>query len=90
MPDWLIPLGIGVLIVGLVGAIWRAHENHDRERIDDVWNQIGRSSEEGMRKVVHESVNRVYEMVLAHREAERRIARIERVLNGKLKHEDDR
>lgn len=89
MPEWLQLILVGTIIVGLVGAIWRAHENHDRERNAAIWDQMGRSSEEGMRKIVHDSANRLSEVVPTSREHERRIARIERYLNGHLKQADE-
>lgn len=90
MPEWVYPLAIGVVILGLVGVIWRMHENHDRERNTDLWNQIGRHSKEGMRGIVHESANRLSEVSLTSRDHERRIERIERHLNGALKRESER
>jgi hypothetical protein len=91
MPEWLWAVLIGGVILALVAYIWRMHENHDQERNRDVWNQIGRNSNEGMRKIVHECANRLSEVSLTSRDYERRIARIERFLNGKLRqHEDDR
>lgn len=85
MPDWLYAILVGVVVVGLVAVVWRMHENHDRERNDAIWDQMGRSSEEGMRKVVHDSANRLSEIVPVSRELERRVERIERVLNGRLR-----
>lgn len=91
MPEWLWALVVGGIVIGLVAYIWRAHEDRDRERNHDLWQQIGRSSKEGMREVVHRSANRLSEVSLTSRDHERRIQRIERFLNGKLKHhEDDR
>jgi len=85
MPEWLYAILVGVAIVGLIGLVWRMHENHDVERNSVIWDQIGRSSEEGMRKIVHDSANRLSEVVPVSRELERRVDRIERVLNGRLK-----
>jgi len=87
MPDWLYAILVGGSIVGLLGLVWRMHENHDIERNKVIWDQIGRSSEEGMRNIVHESANRLSELVPTSRELERRVERIERVLNGRLKDE---
>lgn len=89
MPEWLWALVIGAVVLGLVATVWRAHENHDRERIESIWDQIGRDSKSGMREIVHESANRLSEVVPTSREHERRIARIERYLNGHLKQHDE-
>jgi hypothetical protein len=90
MPEWLWALVIGAVVLGLVATVWRMHENHDRERNNAVWDQLGRSSEEGMRKIVHDSANRLSEVVPVSRELERRVDRIERVLNGRLRSVDER
>jgi hypothetical protein len=67
----------------LVGVVWRMHENHDRERNEVLWDQIGRDSEHGMRKIVHDSANRLSEVVPVSRELERRMEKLERkVFNG--------
>jgi hypothetical protein len=92
MLEWVIGIAAGSvgIILGLVAVIWRTHELHDRERNTDIWNQLGRSSKEGMRGVVHDSANRLSEVSLISHDHERRIDRIERVLNGKLRREDER
>ena len=90
MPEWLLQVGVAVVIVGLGAYIWRMHENHDQERNEDLWRQVGRSSKEGMRQVVHDSASRLSEVSLTSRDHERRLERIERLLNGKLRHEDER
>jgi len=90
VPEWLIPVGIGVVIIGLVAVIWRAHELRDQERNETLWDQIGRDSEHGMRKIVHESANRLSEVTPTSRDHERRLERIERYLNGALNRESDR
>lgn len=90
MPEWAWAIVIGVVVIGLVGVIWRSHESHDRERNEVLWDQIGRDSEHGMRKIVHESANRLSEVVPTSRDHERRLERIERHLNGALKREDHR
>ncbi len=71
MPEWLYGILIGSGIVGLVAIVWRAHERRDDERFDAIWDQIGRSSEEGMRRSVHMSGN----LVQTH---EARISMLER------------
>lgn len=90
MPQWLEAILVGVVIVGLMSVVWRMHENHDVERNKNIWDQIGRSSEEGMRKIVHESANRLAEVVPVSRDLERRVERIERFLNGRLREHDER
>jgi hypothetical protein len=49
---WIIGLGLTVLLL-LVGALWKSL--HDR--IEAIWNQIGRDSRSGMREVVHRTAN---------------------------------
>lgn len=91
MPEWLWALVVGVIVMGLVAYIWRVHEDRDRERYDDLWRQIGRTSKEGMREIVHKSANALSQVSLTSRDHERRIKRIENYLNGKLnRHEDER
>jgi hypothetical protein len=83
MPDWLQLILIGTVILGLVGYVWRTHEHHDQERDDKLWDQIGRSSEEGMRKVVHDNHGADYGHVLEISELKRRVEHLERkVFNG--------
>lgn len=59
MPEWLIPVGIGVVVVSLVGMIWRMHASRDDERIKDVWDAIGRDSDSGLRGKAHRHGNRI-------------------------------
>lgn len=59
MPEWLWGVLIGVIVVGLIGVIWHAHERHNQERINAIWDQIGRDSESGMRRTVHASASEV-------------------------------
>jgi hypothetical protein len=77
MPEWLLPILVGVVIAGLAGLIWRAHEKRDEERFNDVWNQIGRNSESGMRKTVHKSANACDYLLKRDAEIERRLERVE-------------
>lgn len=55
MPEWLLPILIGVVIVALAGKVWQAHEKRDQERFDAIWDQLGRDSNSGMRKKVHDT-----------------------------------
>lgn len=79
MPEWLLQLLVVLGVVGLGGYIWRMHENHDQERNENLWDQVGRSSNEGMRKDVHDVGNLRTRLV----DAERRLEALERrVFNG--------
>jgi hypothetical protein len=83
MPEWLQILLIGGVILALVAAIWRMHENHDQERNKNIWDQIGRNSEEGMRKAVHDNGGTVHGHGLEIGELQRRVEHLERkVFNG--------
>lgn len=59
MPVWLqvtLPIVAG-LILALIGVIWtQLNAKIDREK-DALWNQIGRSSQEGMRRTLHDVAN---------------------------------
>jgi hypothetical protein len=59
MPEWLYAVLVGVVIVGLVGVIWRMHATRDDERNDDVWDAIGRDTDSGLRGKVHRHDNRL-------------------------------
>lgn len=64
MPDWLlVAIALAPLVGILSGVIWKqlndkitAHKEHCDEEIEKLWNQIGRDSSSGMRKLVHNSV----------------------------------
>ena len=74
MPEWLWALIIGAVVLGLLGTVWRMHETHDRERIESIWDQIGRDSKSGMREIVHKCANAIGRV----RDLERRVNRLER------------
>lgn len=78
MPEWLLPVLVGVVIVGLAAAVWRAHERRIQERFDDIWNQIGRDSEHGMRKIVHRTANEMSWVVPELDDLKERVERLER------------
>lgn len=83
MPEWAWALVIGTVIIGLVGVIWRMHENHDQERNKNIWDQIGRDSKSGMREVVHDAATQILVHAGALEEMQRRIEHLERkVFNG--------
>lgn len=55
MPPWLqvtLPIVAGILLA-MIAVIWRLLN----DRIDAIWNQLGRSSQEGMRKTLHDTAN---------------------------------
>lgn len=84
MPDWIYPILVGAGFT-LLALIWRTHENHDKERDEHIWDQVGRDSESGMRKTVHASANECMGNRGNITELGKRIDRIERHLNGDLK-----
>ena len=86
MPEFVWEILVGVVLVGLVAYIWLDHDKRDRERIKALWDQVGRDSRSGMRKDVHDVGN----LRIRASELERRVARIERYLNGGLKEQDER
>jgi hypothetical protein len=58
--EWLYGL-VGVAFLGLVGLVWnllndkiKEHKDHCDDEIKRLWDQIGRDSFSGMRKIVHE------------------------------------
>jgi len=83
MPEWLLPILIGVVIVGLAGLIWRAHEKRDEERFTDLWNQIGRDSKSGMREVVHKTANQMSWVAPELEDLKERLERLERDENDR-------
>lgn len=74
MPEWLWALIIGAVVLSLVATVWRMHEAQDRERIESIWDQIGRDSKSGMREIVHKCANALSRV----RDIERRVGRLER------------
>ncbi len=74
MPEWLWALIIGAVVLGLAATVWRMHETHDKERIESLWDQIGRDSKSGMREIVHKCANALTRV----RDVERRVNRLER------------
>lgn len=77
---WLTVLGVAVTLIGIV---WRAHETRDNERFNALWDQVGKSSEEGMRRTVHASANLCQGHVGEIRDLKEQVGRLEgRVFNG--------
>ena len=85
MPEWAWALAIGVIVVGLVATVWRMHETHDRERIESIWDQIGRDSKSGMREIVHRCANALMRV----RDVERRVGRLERHTKVDTREDDE-
>lgn len=71
--EWLLPILVGVVIVSLAAAVWRAHEKRDEERFHAIWDQIGRDSNSGMRKAVHDTPG----LALMLDDVKERVARLE-------------
>lgn len=76
MPPWA-PYAIVCIVMGLIALVWKMLN----DKIDAIWNQVGRSSEEGMRKNLHGLRNEMTHFT----GLESRIDRIEKWLNGNLK-----
>lgn len=85
MPEWLYSLLVGIVIVGLVGWIWKAHAERDNERNSDIWDQIGRDSYSGMRRAVHNSANNVIKIMGRLDRHKERIEALERLFKEKFK-----
>jgi hypothetical protein len=85
MPEWLWALVIGAVVLGLVATVWRMHETHDKERIESLWDQIGRDSKSGMREIVHKCANALTRL----RDVERRVGRLERHTKVDTKEDDE-
>lgn len=76
--DWLYATIAGV-IIALIGVIWKML-NDKIERYDKaLWNQVGRDSFSGMRKMVHEESG----TARAFMEVDKRVDRLEKWRNGK-------
>jgi len=84
VPEWLWSIIVGLVVVGLIGLIWRTHEDTDKERDSHIWDQIGRDSDKGMRRTVHQCANDVTGIRGTLSEHEKRLRRIESFLKGKL------
>lgn len=78
MPEWLLQLLVAGGLVGLAGVIWRAHERRDQERFDAIWDQLGRDSEHGMRKIVHRTANEMSWVAPELEDLKERVDRLER------------
>lgn len=79
MPEWAYIL-IGTAFLALLGVCWTMlNAKIDREK-DALWNQIGRSSQEGMRSTLHNVANtaQIVESLAD------RVERLETWRNGKL------
>ncbi len=76
MPSWL-PYVLVAAFTALIGAVWKLLN----DKIDALWDQVGRSSEDGMRKNLHGLRNDMTHFT----GIESRVERIEKWLNGKLK-----
>ena len=74
MPQWLLPILVGIAIA-LVGVIWKLLN----DKIDALWNQVGRSSKEGMRLDLHSVRNEMSRQL----GIESRVERLEKWRNGK-------
>ena len=69
-------------------AVLESRLDEAHERIEGLWNQIGRSSEEGMRKIVHKTANTCTAHEGELREHARELGRLtRRVFNGRRSHE---
>lgn len=77
MPEWLMPILVGAVIVSLAGVIWRAHERRDEERFAAIWDQIGRNSKSGMREVVHRTANEMSWVSPDVKELSERVTKLE-------------
>jgi hypothetical protein len=64
MPEWVLPLASILILIftALVGVIWKllndridAIKRMLLERIEALWDQIGRDSHSGMRKTTHDA-----------------------------------
>jgi hypothetical protein len=83
---WVLGLGIPIVLT-LGGIIWKLVNS----RIESLWDQVGRSSEEGMRKTVHRTANKVTANTGEIDEHGRRLVLLERrVFNGHRKDEGER
>lgn len=75
---WIVGIGIPILVL-LAGVIWKMLDR----RLESLWDQVGRDSDHGMRKTVHDSSNKAglaYGTCDLH---EKRLDRLERrVFNG--------
>lgn len=88
MPEWLIPVGIGVIVAGLAGVIWNQLQQRINNEVKAIWDQIGRDSESGMRKTVHRSANEITRYSGEIEDQDRRLERLERrVFDGRPEHE---
>jgi hypothetical protein len=85
VPEWLWALIIGAVVLGLLATVWRMHETHDRERIESLWDQIGRDSKSGMREIVHKCANALSRI----RDLERRVGRLERHTKVDTREDDE-
>jgi hypothetical protein len=80
MPQWLqITLAVLAIVGPLLGVIWhllnekiREHKEACDEDASRLWDQIGRDSDSGMRKRVHQSAP-----MAAHVDLERRVHELE-------------
>lgn len=75
MPEWLqITLAVLAIVGPLLGVIWhllnekiRAHKEACDKDASQLWDQIGRDSNSGMRLRVHQSVSMGHYTELEHR-----------------------
>jgi hypothetical protein len=79
----LLGVSFGLLVL-LVALVWRTHENHDKDRDKAIWDQVGRDSQSGMRRTVHQSANMIQNHEGEIASIKRDVEKIDRkVFNGK-------
>jgi hypothetical protein len=77
LPEWLWVVIIVSVVLALAGLVWRGHSSLDDERNNHIWDQIGRHSEAGMRKTLHNVANEITGQRGDLKDHERRLNRIE-------------
>lgn len=79
---WALGMGLPI-VVALLGVVWKLLAARIDAVEKSIWDQIGRDSNSGMRKHVHDSANMVSRVTPELGEHARRLERLEmRVFNG--------
>lgn len=84
MPEWLWSIVVGIVVMGLVAALRASDQRRLDEKISAILDQVGRDSQSGMRKVIHDTANSVSSGMLAIKLIElmdERVKRLERIVN---------
>ena len=104
LPEWLWSIVVGVIVVGLVAALRNADRERIKEisadvsklegRVEQRWSEKDRQDRDWRHDTYSPAIDainaRLLPLAQQMSEMERRMERVERVLNGRLREHDER